>query len=97
MTPLEMLQEFQVHYDKVDADSLPRMYPEEVFLFLNDGFHFFILILTMSFVKVCVLDRQNVTTQIATLYLEILFYFTFVKVIIEVIFTIIDTRLGSRS
>lgn len=37
LSPLEMLQEFQVHYDKVDADSLPRMYPEEVYLFLNDA------------------------------------------------------------
>lgn len=37
LTPTQMLQEFQVHYDKVDADGLPRMYPEEVFLFLNDA------------------------------------------------------------
>lgn len=37
LTPTQMLQEFQVHYDKVDAESLPRMYPEEVFLFLNDA------------------------------------------------------------
>lgn len=37
MTPLEMIQEFQVHYDMVDNEALPKMYPEEILLFLNDA------------------------------------------------------------
>ncbi|MDO7847623.1 hypothetical protein Q5H92_14740 [Hymenobacter sp. M29] len=37
MTRLEMHQEFQLHCDKVDADSLPKIYPEEIDLFLNDS------------------------------------------------------------
>ena len=43
LTPLEMLQEFQVHYDKVDVESLPKMYPEEVYLLLNDAQSYYVV------------------------------------------------------
>lgn len=66
MTPLEMLQEFQVHYDKVDADSLPRMYPEEVFLFLNDALWTYVVAARKSLD-----DNTQLSEDLAPLVIEV--------------------------
>lgn len=35
MTSLEMLREFKVGMDKIDSDSYPEIYPEQIFMFIN--------------------------------------------------------------
>lgn len=35
MTSIEMLREFKVGMDKIDSDSYPEIYPEQIFMFIN--------------------------------------------------------------
>ena len=35
MTSIEMLREFKVGFDKIDSDSYPEIYDEQIFMYIN--------------------------------------------------------------